>query len=108
MKFAWIMAEGIEWNKKKEFITTALESGIDHIVDFTDIGNIKRLGNSILISDLEGSDIVLVGRNGEGDGTLPLVNDLNESKDLASIKRLKRKKKSVAAYVEISSKNMKN
>ncbi len=104
MKFAWMMAEGMDWNKKKEFITTALESGINHIVDFTNIGNIKRLGNITLISDMESSDIVLVGRNGEGDGTLPLVDDLSESKDLASIKRLKRKEKLVTAYVEISSK----
>jgi 3-dehydroquinate synthase II len=105
MKFAWMMTEGMEWNKKKEFITTALESGINNIVDFTDIENIKRLGNITLISDMEGSDIVLVGRNGEGDGTLPLVDYLSESKDLAAIKRLKRKEKEVTAYVEISSKN---
>ena len=105
MKFAWLMAEGMEWNKKKGFITTALESGIDHIVDFTDVGNIKRLGNVTLISDMEGSDIILVGRNGEGDGTLPLPEDLTESKDLSNVKRIKRKEKPVAAYVEITSKN---
>lgn len=104
MKFAWIMAEGMDWDKKKDFITTALESGIDHIVDFTDVGNIRRLGNITLISDMEGSDIVLVGRNGEGDGILPLTDDSSESKDLSAIKRLKRKDKPVAAYVEISSK----
>lgn len=105
MKFAWLMAEGMEWNKKKGFITTALESGIDHIVDFSDVGNIKRLGNVTLISDMEGSDIILIGRNGEGDGTLPLPEDLNESKDLSNVKRVKRKEKPVAAYVEITSKN---
>ena len=76
MKFAWIMAEGMDWDKKKGFITTALESGIDHIVDFTDVDNIKKLGNVTLISDIEGSDIVLVGRNGEGDGTLSLPENL--------------------------------
>ncbi len=105
MKFAWVMAEGVDWNRKKGFITTALESGIDHIVDFTDVGNIRRLGNVTLISDMEGSDIVLVGRNGEGDGTLSLPEDLSESKDLSNVKRLKRKEKPVAAYVEITSKN---
>jgi len=61
MKFAWIMAEA-GMDKKKNFITTALESGIDHIVDFNDVGNIKRLGNVTLISDMEGSDIIMVGR----------------------------------------------
>lgn len=104
MKFTWIMAEGMEWNKKKDFITTALESGIDHIVDFTDVENIRRLGNITLISDMEGSDIVLIGRNGEGDGTLPLTGDLSDSKDLVAINALKRKGKTVAAYVEIISK----
>jgi 3-dehydroquinate synthase II len=105
MKFSWMMAEGMDWDKKKGFITTALESGIDHIVDFTDVENIKKLGNLTIISDVEGSDIVLVGRNGEGDGTLTLTENLMESKDLSTIKSLKRKDKKVAAYVEISSKN---
>jgi 3-dehydroquinate synthase II len=104
MKFAWIMAEGIEWDEKKKYITTALESGIDHVVDFTDVGNIRRLGNITLISDLEGSDIVLVGRNGEGDSTNPLPDDLSQSKDLAAVKRLKEKGIKTAAYVEITSK----
>jgi 3-dehydroquinate synthase II len=104
MKFAWIMAEGREWDKKKNFITTALESGIDHIVDFSDMGNIKRLGNVTLISDMEGSDIVMVGRNSEGDSTIPLPADIRESKDLTAIRKLKRKEKPVAAYVEINSK----
>lgn len=105
MKFAWIMAEGMDWDKKKGFITKALESGIDHVVDFSDVENIKKLGNITLISDIEGSDIVLVGRNGEGDSTLSLMENLIESKDLSAVRRLKRKGKKVAAYVEITSKN---
>ena len=48
MKFAWIMAEGKIWDIKKQFITTALESGINHIVDFTDTETIKKLGNLTL------------------------------------------------------------
>jgi 3-dehydroquinate synthase II len=104
MKFAWIMAEGNVWDKKKQFITTALESGMDHIVDFTDADNIRRLGNVKFISDTEGSDIVMIGRNSEGDGTLRIPDDLAESKDLAAVKRLKRINKKVAAYVEITSK----
>ena len=93
MKFAWIMAEGISWDKKKEFITTALESGIDHIVDFTDVENIRKLGNFTLISDVDASDITLVGRNGEGDGTLIIPEDISQSKDLAAISGFKRKGK---------------
>ena len=104
MKFAWVMAEGNVWDNKKQFITTALESGMDHIVDFTDVDNIKKLGNVKIISDTEGSDIVMVVRNSEGDGTLKVPDDLSESKDLSAVKRLKRMNKKVSAYVEITSK----
>jgi 3-dehydroquinate synthase II len=104
MKFAWIMAEGTKWDQKKTFITAALESGIDHVVDFTDVDKIRKLGNITVISDMEGSDIVLVGRNGEGDSTLPLPQDLTQSKDLTAVRHLKKRGKATAAYVEITSK----
>jgi 3-dehydroquinate synthase II len=50
MKFAWIMAEGNVWDKKSN---SSPPPGIrmDHIVDFTDADNIRRLGNVKLISD---------------------------------------------------------
>jgi 3-dehydroquinate synthase II len=104
MKFAWIMAEGKIWDVKKQFITTALESGIEYIVDFTDTERIKKLGNLSIVSDTSDSDIIMVGRNSEGDGTLTIPEDLSESKDLERVTNLKRKGKTVAAYVEISSK----
>ncbi len=72
MKFAWIMAEGNNWDKKKQLITTALESGMDHVLDFTDVDKIRKLGNITLVSDIEDADIKLVGRNSEGDGTLKI------------------------------------
>jgi 3-dehydroquinate synthase II len=108
MKFAWIMVEGMEWDKKKKFITTALEAGIDHIVDFTDVVNIRKLGNLSLISDFDDSDIFLVGRNSEGDGTIPLPKDPQNSKDLAAVKGLVKKEKTVVAYMEITSKKHEN
>ena len=104
MKFAWIMAEGKVWDIKKQFITTALESGIDHIVDFTDVDMIKKLGNLTLVSDVGDADILMVGRNSEGDGTNPIPDDLSKSNDLEKISLLKGDGKTVAAYVEISSK----
>jgi len=104
MKFTWIMVENLDWDKKKSFITTALESGIDHVVDFTHTDKIKKLGNITIISDSDDSDIVLVGKNGEGDATLKIPENLSESKDLAAINSLKRKGKTVAAYIEIISK----
>ena len=36
-KFAWISTPDELWDDKKEMITTALESGIDHVLDFDDI-----------------------------------------------------------------------
>ena len=104
MKFAWIMAEGKEWDVKKQFITTALESGIEYVVDFSDVDKIKKLGNLILVSDVDDADIFMIGKNGEGDGTNIIPDDLSQSKDLERVSDLKRNGKTVAAYVEISSK----
>ena len=104
MKFAWIMAEGKVWDIKKQFITTALESGIEYVVDFSDVDTIKKLGNFRLVSDIEDADIFMVGRNSEGDGTNLIPEDLSKSKDLEKVNNLKRNGKTVAAYVEISSK----
>ena len=42
-KFAWISTPDELWEDKKEMITTALESGIDHVLDLDDIENIKKL-----------------------------------------------------------------
>jgi 3-dehydroquinate synthase II len=104
MKFAWIMAEGKVWDIKKQFITTALESGIEYVVDFSDVDKIKKLGNLHLVSDIDDVDIVMVGRDSEGDGTISIPEDLSKSKDLEKVSNLKRNGKTVAAYVEISSK----
>ena len=43
-KFAWISTPDEVWEDKKEMITTALESGIDHVLDLDDIENIRKLG----------------------------------------------------------------
>ncbi|HSQ01680.1 MAG TPA: 3-dehydroquinate synthase II, partial [Methanobacterium sp.] len=82
MKFAWIMAEGKNWDVKKQFITTALESGIEYVVDFKDVDRIKKLGNLTMVSDVDDAEVIMVGRNSEGDGTLTLPEDLSKSKDL--------------------------
>ena len=78
MKFAWIMAEGANWDAKKGIITTALESGIDTVVDFENVQDIMKLGNIKIVSDTEESDIILVGKSGEGDGTLKIPDNLSE------------------------------
>lgn len=105
-KFAWIMTPDVNWGEKKDFITTALESGMNHVLDLTDIDNIHKLGNIKVINENEKADLLLVGIKGEGDGTLHLDtgSDLDNSNDLEVAKIFKNKGKKVVAYVEISSK----
>ncbi|MDR3291724.1 MAG: 3-dehydroquinate synthase II [Methanobrevibacter sp.] len=101
-KFAWIKTPDKSWQEKKELITTSLESGINHVLDLKDYENIKKLGDIKVISP--DGDIVLVGINGEGDGSIQLNNDFTKSKDIATAKKLKSENKLVAAYIEITDK----
>lgn len=103
-KFAWIMSPKASWDDKKELITTALESGIDYVLDNEDSENIRKVGNFKIISSEEDADIYLVGYNGEGDGTLELKDNLNESVDLAKAKEAKNSGKTVCAYILITDK----
>ena len=103
-KFAWIMSPKADWDDKKEFITTALESGIDYVLDTEDSENIRKVGNFKIISNEEDADIYLVGIDGEGDGTLELKDNLNESADLAKANEAKNSGKTVCAYIVITDK----
>lgn len=93
-----------DWEDKKELITTALESGIDYILDTEDSENIRKVGNFKIISAEDDADIYLVGFNGEGDGSLELKDNLNESSDLAKAKEAKNAGKTVCAYIKITDK----
>lgn len=103
-KFAWIMTPDKPWEERKEMITTALESGIDYVLDLGDIDKIKKLGNINVISNSDDSDIYLVGIDSEGDGSLILSEDLSESADIENAKKAKAEGKTVAAYVIITDK----
>ena len=103
-KFAWITTPDVEWDDKKEMITTALESGIDHVLDLIDVENIKKLGNVKVISNMEDADIYLVGINGEGDGFVDLNDDFTDSVDIANAKKAKSEGKTVCAYIKITDK----
>ncbi|MGN0094336.1 MAG: 3-dehydroquinate synthase II [Methanobrevibacter sp.] len=106
-KFAWILNPLSSWDETKEMITTSLESGIDHIVNFSSENNenIRKLGNINIVSNSEDSDIYLVGISSEGDGTLELDENLDKSKDLAEAKKFRNLNKPVCAYIEITDKN---
>ena len=103
-KFAWISTPDELWDNKKEMITTALESGIDHVLDLDDCENIRKLGNVKIISNSEDADIFLVGINGEGDGFLELSEDFTDSVDIANARKAKSEGKTVCAYVIITDK----
>ncbi len=102
-KFTWIIAPDLDWDDKKEMITTSLESGIDTVLDLIDIENINKIGNMNVVCNSPDADIYLIGLNGEGDGFLPL--DLAKSKDLESVKEAKSEGKTVCSFVEITDKD---
>ena len=66
-----------------------------------EIRNIKKLANTNIISNNPEAEIYLIGINGEGDNTIPLSKNLEESKDLQEAKQHKNLGQSVAAYIEI-------
>lgn len=103
-KFAWISTPDELWDDKKEMITAALESGIDHVLDLDDGKNIKKLGNVKIIANNDDADIYLVGINGEGDGVLRLSEDFTDSIDIADAKKAKSEGKIVCAYIIITDK----
>ena len=103
-KFAWISTPDEVWDDKKEMITTALESGIDHVLDLDDIDQIRKLGNVKIIANSDDADIYLVGINGEGDGFLELKDDFVDSVDIANAKKAKSEGKAVCAYIVITDK----
>ncbi len=89
MKFAWVRPKGT-WNDRKDAIVSALESGIEYILDTDDSDNIKDLGNVKIVSDKEDSDIILL--------------DNTESISLVDVKKAQKDGKEVAVYVEINNK----
>ena len=84
------------WEERKEMITTALESGIDYVLDLGDVDKIKKLGNINVISNSDDADIYLVGIDSEGDGSLILSEDLSESVDIENAKKAKAEGKDMA------------
>ena len=98
-KFAWISTPDELWDDKKEMITTALESGIDHVLDLDDIEQIRKLGNVKIIANSDDADIYLVGINGEGDGFVELKDNFTDSVDIANAKKAKSEQDAIEAAV---------
>ena len=104
MKEKWLMAKG-SWEEIKPQVTTALESGFDCvIVDRENIDRVRELGKirvACFGAERGAEDILVIGRHGEGDGSVPLPKDLNSSMDYALAKTISGTK---AAYVVIAGK----
>jgi 3-dehydroquinate synthase II len=106
MKSVWIKADAGPWEERKSIITFALESGADCVlVSETDVDAVKQLGGIKVAAFDEGredhADICVVGKGGEGDGTLLLPSTTTDATDY---KRLSSLTAETAAYVVISDK----
>lgn len=89
MKFAWVRPTGT-WNDRKDTIVSALESGIEYIMDLDNSESIKELGNVKIVSDKTDSDILLLGTD--------------EKVSLEDVKQAQESGKEVAVYIEINNK----
>jgi 3-dehydroquinate synthase II len=104
-KSVWIKADGINWEENKSRVTTGLESGADFVfLNPEDISKVRELGNIKIASPSEDADIVVVGKDSEGDGTSKLPSDFSNSEDIAEAQHLTREGKTVAGYVVIKNK----
>ncbi|KXS43662.1 MAG: 3-dehydroquinate synthase, partial [Methanolobus sp. T82-4] len=112
-KIIWIKADEGSWDERKAVVTTGMESGVDAIlVDAADVEKVKELGNvkvaAFATNQIEGADIIVVGKGGEGDGTKPLPPDYGGSLDVTTALRLKERGLKVAGYVVIQNKDYEN
>ncbi|MCZ7403198.1 MAG: 3-dehydroquinate synthase II [Candidatus Methanoperedens sp.] len=104
-KSVWIKADGGTWEENKPRVTTGLESGADFVfLNPGDISKVRELGNIKIASPSEDADIVVVGKDSEGDGTDKLPSDFSNSEDIAEAQHLTREGKTVAGYVVIKNK----
>lgn len=104
---------GKTWNDRKMLLTAALESGAKGaIVLEEDLEKASKLGTIDLITSAgdnpetvvsKGATTLMIGKNSEGDTTIDLPDDLQDSKDLKLLKKAKTLARTTG-YVEIHSK----
>ncbi|SFL01617.1 3-dehydroquinate synthase II [Halogranum rubrum] len=120
----WLKADDTvgDWETRKQRITAGLESGVDWVlVDESDVARVRELGDvkvaaflqdtEAYVLDAEGSetendggaeahaDAYIVGKDGEGDGTVDLPSDFSGSADLTTLRRSDNRAQ--GAYVRI-------
>lgn len=101
----WLKADDSvgDWDARKRRITAGLEAGVDWVlVDDTDIERVRKLGDVKIAAFRSGGDAdmigtsndwtedvdaVVVGKDGEGDGSVDLPDDFSGSADLSTLRR---------------------
>ncbi len=99
----WLKADDEvgDWEARKRRITAGLEAGVDWVlVDRRDVDRVRELGEvnvaafgggdvHVMEAEEEGGpnpDATVVGKDGEGDGTVDLPSDLSGSADLSALR----------------------
>ncbi|MFB6211341.1 MAG: 3-dehydroquinate synthase II [Halobacteriales archaeon] len=102
----WLKADEAvgDWEARKRRITAGLEAGVDWVlVDEWDVDRVRALGDvnvaafrteDVHVLDAESgdepdtpADAYIVGKDGEGDGTVDLPDDFSGSADLTTLRR---------------------
>ncbi len=101
----WVKADDAvgDWDARRRRITAALEAGADWVlVDENDVEAVRKLGDigvaafredgDVHVMDAEPDeaqepDLYVVGKDGEGDGTIALPDDYAGSADISTIRR---------------------
>jgi len=98
----WLKADDEvgDWEARKRRITAGLEAGVDWVlVDRRDVDRVRELGEvnvaafaggdvHVMEAEEEGPspDATVVGKDGEGDGTVDLPSDFSGSADLSALR----------------------
>ncbi|MDQ2073132.1 3-dehydroquinate synthase II [Haloarcula sp. NS06] len=99
----WLKADSEvgDWETRKRRITAGIEAGVDWVlVDEEDVDRVSELGEiniaaftngdvHVMESEAEDSeaDATIVGKDGEGDGTVDLPSDFSGSADLSTLRQ---------------------
>lgn len=111
----WLKADDEvgDWDDRKRRITAGLEAGVDWVlVDEGDVARVRDLG-AINVAAFAGgdvhvmeaeedrseADVTMVGKDGEGDGTVSLPSDFSGSADLSALRQ--REDSATGGYVRI-------
>ncbi|USZ69140.1 3-dehydroquinate synthase II [Halorussus salilacus] len=113
----WLKADDAvgDWDDRRRRITAGLEAGVDWVlVDADDVERVRELGDVNVAAFTDGDaqvideaesgadpDAFVVGKDGEGDGTVDLPSDFSGSADLSTLRR--DDERAEGAYVRIFS-----